>query len=150
MDTTLYTVRNTFESFGDPCMEECASFEEAERAADALAEEIAKCWYKRKGDVAVIPFSQALGGKSNEIDFESELVEDSGAIAAAWGEGPDGEPVSIPGKSGHLPWTELVARIRRDAVAIGEETPEEDEEDEEMHPGELMSYEGADRYDAPN
>jgi hypothetical protein len=107
--TVKYTVANTFEIFGIPATEKHDTLEEAERASEALAATIAQAFYERDGKEAVIPFYSKQGktGWLNEIQFQADLSNDSGAHAD--------EEDSVPGR---ILWSDLVKRIYNDAIAI--------------------------------
>jgi hypothetical protein len=109
MNNTTYTVSNTFETFGIPASEKHSTLEAAERAAEALAETLAQAFYERDGKDAIIPYYSKQGklGWSNEVKFHEDLSNDSGASA-------DDED----GVAGRLPWSELIKRIRREAIVI--------------------------------
>jgi hypothetical protein len=116
-----YTVSNTFEVFGIPATEKHDTLETAEKAAEALAEAIAQAFYEREGDQAIIPFYSREGktGMLNEIKFEADLSEDSGAQ----GDWLD-EENSVPGR---MLWSALVDRIYNQAVEIKEETEQSEQ-----------------------
>ena len=102
---TTFNVRQTFETFGDPCPENFPTLAEAEIAATELSEAIAKSFYKQDAEGAIIEFSTLDAGCCNEIKFHEDLADAAGATEEA---------------VGRMPWEEMVRRIRNAVIEIVE------------------------------
>lgn len=105
-----YTVRNTFESFGDDAATTFATRAEAEADAAKMAREMAEVFFPG-GEVSYVPRAHRLG-LSNEVEFSVQLADDAGAT--------EDEP-------GKLSLDEIASRILANAIEIQEVCENDDD-----------------------